>query len=169
MGAFILLAFILVVYFVPSFVANKKKNFAAIFALNIFLGWTLVGWVVALCWALASPQVLSADSDIDHGDPDAIRINVAYRDRAAEKSWFNIRIGDPVRLNFENERWAAETEFGPLGPVPPEEAKRLTFRAETLGKPVARVVSIRREPEQIALISVTFPESKNAQIAAKRA
>jgi hypothetical protein len=42
------------VYFVPSFVAEarKKKNKKAIIALNVFLGWTLVGWVVALVWAL---------------------------------------------------------------------------------------------------------------------
>ena len=41
-------------YFVPTIVAhfNKKTNFAAIFILNIFLGWTLVGWVIALVWAV---------------------------------------------------------------------------------------------------------------------
>ena len=44
----------LLIYFIPSFVAfNKKKsNAGAIFALNLLLGWTLVGWVVSLVWAL---------------------------------------------------------------------------------------------------------------------
>lgn len=44
----------LVIYFAPSLVAEKKqkKNKKAILALNFFLGWTLVGWVVALVWAL---------------------------------------------------------------------------------------------------------------------
>jgi hypothetical protein len=44
----------LVIYFVPTFIARskKKRNAAAIFALNLFLGWTLVGWVIALVWAL---------------------------------------------------------------------------------------------------------------------
>jgi hypothetical protein len=40
-------------YFVPTVVANirHKKNKAAITVLNIFGGWTVLGWVVALVWA----------------------------------------------------------------------------------------------------------------------
>jgi hypothetical protein len=34
-----------------------KHNAGAIFALNLLLGWTLVGWVVALVWALAVDPV----------------------------------------------------------------------------------------------------------------
>ena len=42
------------VYFIPSIVAGKKKhkNQTGIFILNLFLGWTLVGWVGALVWAV---------------------------------------------------------------------------------------------------------------------
>src|SRR5713226_3358454 len=41
-------------YFLPAIAAlgRKKRNAGAIQALNLFLGWTLVGWVVALVWAL---------------------------------------------------------------------------------------------------------------------
>lgn len=44
----------LVVYFVPTMVAFKKKhlNKTAILLLNLFLGWTFVGWVVALVWSV---------------------------------------------------------------------------------------------------------------------
>lgn len=28
---------------------------AAIFVVNLFLGWTLIGWVVALAWAVTKP------------------------------------------------------------------------------------------------------------------
>jgi hypothetical protein len=44
----------LALYFVPSFIAvNKnKRNKNAIFALNLLLGWTFIGWVVALVWSL---------------------------------------------------------------------------------------------------------------------
>jgi len=41
----------LALYFLPSIVGAKKKNVNAIFMLNLFLGWTLIGWVVALVWA----------------------------------------------------------------------------------------------------------------------
>ena len=42
------------VYFIPAIVAYSKHkvNRAAILAVNFFLGWTFVGWVVALFWAL---------------------------------------------------------------------------------------------------------------------
>jgi len=39
-------------YFLPSIVGREKRNIGAIFMLNLFLGWTLVGWVVALVWAM---------------------------------------------------------------------------------------------------------------------
>jgi hypothetical protein len=43
----------LAIYFFPSIIAglNRKRNMAAIVMLNLFLGWTLLGWVVALVWA----------------------------------------------------------------------------------------------------------------------
>ena len=51
--AFLLFFLGLAVYFVPSLIAfrNCKKQASAIYVLNIFLGWTFLGWVVALVWA----------------------------------------------------------------------------------------------------------------------
>jgi hypothetical protein len=55
-GAVVLLLFLigasLLVYFIPAIVARGKPQFASVLVLDIFLGWTLVGWVVALAWAL---------------------------------------------------------------------------------------------------------------------
>jgi hypothetical protein len=44
---------VLVIYFLPAIVAvnNKNPQRTAIFVLNLFLGWTLLGWVIALVWA----------------------------------------------------------------------------------------------------------------------
>jgi Superinfection immunity protein len=41
-------------YFLPTIIAivRKKDNLLLILLLNIFLGWTLVGWIVALVLAL---------------------------------------------------------------------------------------------------------------------
>jgi hypothetical protein len=54
-GVLVVLAFAagLVFYFIPCLVANNRKVNAdgGIIALNIFLGWTLIGWVAALIWA----------------------------------------------------------------------------------------------------------------------
>jgi hypothetical protein len=40
-------------YFLPSVIAlaRSKRDLLAIFLLNLFLGWTLIGWIVALVWA----------------------------------------------------------------------------------------------------------------------
>jgi hypothetical protein len=40
-------------YFLPSIIAfaRSKRDLLSIFFLNLFLGWTLIGWVVALVWA----------------------------------------------------------------------------------------------------------------------
>jgi len=45
-------------YFLPSIVANKRKkdNATAITVLNLFLGWTLIGWVIALVWAVSKDK-----------------------------------------------------------------------------------------------------------------
>ncbi|HEX8038027.1 MAG TPA: superinfection immunity protein [Chryseosolibacter sp.] len=45
LGAFVL-------YFLPSIIGYSKANAGAIFVLNFFLGWTLIGWVVAIVWAM---------------------------------------------------------------------------------------------------------------------
>lgn len=46
-----------VIYFVPAMVAwsVNHRNFTAILLLNLFLGWLIVGWVVALVWAVLAP------------------------------------------------------------------------------------------------------------------
>jgi len=49
----------LAVYFIPAVVGYKKKNAIGILLLNLFLGWTIVGWVVALVWAVSSPEELT--------------------------------------------------------------------------------------------------------------
>jgi len=55
-GVFLLL--LLALYFVPAMVAGARghQNTAAIFMLNLFLGWTMLGWVIALVWAFTAVE-----------------------------------------------------------------------------------------------------------------
>ena len=41
-------------YFLPSIIglARNKRDIGAIILLNFFLGWTMIGWVIALVWAV---------------------------------------------------------------------------------------------------------------------
>ena len=49
-----------VMYFLPSLIAlaRDKRDKLSIFLLNFFLGWSVIGWVVALVWALKTDQVM---------------------------------------------------------------------------------------------------------------
>jgi hypothetical protein len=38
-------------YFLPTLVGRNKKNIVAIFMMNLLLGWSFIGWVIALIWA----------------------------------------------------------------------------------------------------------------------
>ena len=44
----------LIIYFLPLIVAvlRNNKQSEEIAALNLFLGWTLIGWVAAFIWAI---------------------------------------------------------------------------------------------------------------------
>lgn len=53
-GYWVIATCLFFIYITPSIIAKMrgKQNFLAILALNIFLGGTGVGWVIALVWAL---------------------------------------------------------------------------------------------------------------------
>ena len=44
---------LLVIYFLPAIIASVRshRQTMAIVVLNLLLGWTLIGWVVAIVWA----------------------------------------------------------------------------------------------------------------------
>jgi hypothetical protein len=50
---FIVIITVVFLYFAPSIVAGRRqhRNGAAIAILNLLLGWTFIGWVIALAWA----------------------------------------------------------------------------------------------------------------------
>ncbi len=54
MEALFLLAVAMFLYFIPAMEARRRnhRNAAAIGALNALLGWTVLGWIIALVWAL---------------------------------------------------------------------------------------------------------------------
>jgi hypothetical protein len=46
------------IYMIPSILAEERRhrNLAAIVVLNLLLGWTFLGWVGALIWAIIRPR-----------------------------------------------------------------------------------------------------------------
>jgi hypothetical protein len=55
---FILFLPTLVIYFIPTIIALARhaKNITGIVLLNIFAGWTFVGWVIALIWSIVDQK-----------------------------------------------------------------------------------------------------------------
>jgi hypothetical protein len=50
-----LVLFLIALYFLPSIIAfaRRMKNCWSVFFLNLFLGWTMIGWIASLCWSVA--------------------------------------------------------------------------------------------------------------------
>jgi hypothetical protein len=51
------IAFSLALLFLPTLIATSRRhpNVLPIFLVNVFFGWTFVGWVIALVWASTRP------------------------------------------------------------------------------------------------------------------
>ena len=47
-------AFVFFLHFMPTFIAGSRHvhNFWWIFLINFLFGWTVIGWVLALIWAI---------------------------------------------------------------------------------------------------------------------
>lgn len=56
LGALVLIFVCFMLYFMPTMNAKSRKhpNRSSIFLLNLLLGWTLVGWVIALVWSASA-------------------------------------------------------------------------------------------------------------------
>jgi hypothetical protein len=64
------------IYFLPTVIALARGHLStlAIFLLNLFLGWTLLGWLIALIWSCtgftaanydrSDPQIIGLDGRI---------------------------------------------------------------------------------------------------------
>ena len=55
---FVVLGVLIVLYFLPWIIAGNRKHHqkSAIAVINFFLGWTFVGWVVALAMACSATK-----------------------------------------------------------------------------------------------------------------
>lgn len=124
-SGFAILVVFALIYFVPTFVAHKSRQLGGIFALNLLLGWTLVGWAGALVWAIVTPKPTNARyanvwadmrDDQTHRAPGALVLLTASGD------------GDAPRYSVRDESAAFADITG-------EEAGRVAFYIATSGIP----------------------------------
>ena len=55
-SAILICILLIIVYFLPSIIANNKRHNILIFLFNLFFGITGIGWLAALIWALCEPS-----------------------------------------------------------------------------------------------------------------
>lgn len=63
----ILIVFIIfwIIYFIPYLISNYRtnKNETIIFLLNLFLGWTIIGWIILLVIAIINKELIKKDNN----------------------------------------------------------------------------------------------------------
>src|SRR5688500_13459247 len=69
----ITIVFLIGLYFLPTFVAYSRKqgSAGAIFVLNLFLGWSFIGWIAALIWSLKSEHQVAQNIYVNQGAPES--------------------------------------------------------------------------------------------------
>jgi hypothetical protein len=75
-AGFVLLLVLFVGYFLPSIVAllRSKKNPGVVIVINLFFGWTVIGWIIALAMAFGEaksppPPKIAVAPQTGHGGP----------------------------------------------------------------------------------------------------
>jgi hypothetical protein len=70
-GTFIILV-LMFLYLVPTFIAaaRHRQNRIMIFNVNLLIGWTLIGWIVALVWSLSRDAVIVTPSVLAAAQPE---------------------------------------------------------------------------------------------------
>ena len=58
LAGLIVIILCLVFWFLPVIIAANRnhRNTTAIFILDLFLGWTIIGWIIALIWSVKNDR-----------------------------------------------------------------------------------------------------------------
>jgi hypothetical protein len=111
---------ILGVYFLPTIVAARHHNSSAIFILNLLLGWTFIGWVIALVWACtASDQPLRGE--MEYGvDDKGLRQNINRAQAAGSQQrlfWSRWTVISIIVASIVVSAWLYNSQTTPTAPI----------------------------------------------------
>jgi len=76
----LLFAILLFIYFIPSIVGYNRSDFTQIFLLNLLLGWTLLGWVIALIWGAGTEKQGSTSVETSRQAPNETHVSKSIAD-----------------------------------------------------------------------------------------
>ncbi|NPD85344.1 superinfection immunity protein [Lentimicrobium sp. L6] len=108
-NAIILWVGLIVFYFIPIIIGLQKVHAKSILIINLLLGWTLLGWIGALIWAINSPE-----KNAPMQDPiiQPQQESLSKKEKANSESSNNILINDINKLvNLKEKGVLSEDEF----------------------------------------------------------
>ena len=116
LGFFIFIG-IVFFYFLPSITAQRRKapDIGAVFVLNFFLGWTLIGWIVALALAYRTPST-TRDQQVAEAFVAAQPSTVS---NAPQPGWYPDPTGHGDRRWWDGARWTESVIDAMNQPLPP--------------------------------------------------
>ena len=77
----VVLVIVLSIYFLPSAVAGRNNpRSGAVYVINLFFGWTLLGWVIALAMAMSSPSLKRCPKCAERVSQDALICRYCHHD-----------------------------------------------------------------------------------------
>jgi hypothetical protein len=90
MGTLLFGILVFAIYFLPSIIAYNHRNGTSIFLVNLFLGWTFIGWVVAIVWAFTDDkkEVVVISQNNDNITDQIILLKELYEDGTLTKDEF---------------------------------------------------------------------------------
>lgn len=83
MAELILLILLLALYLLPAIIGSNKSDAGSIFLFNLLAGWTLLGWLGALIWAV-SKEAQPAPAVVQHAASTPIPVAAPARAVASE-------------------------------------------------------------------------------------
>ncbi len=110
-GGFVLVAVLVLgaLYFLPSIIAFSRHvpNAGSVAVINTLLGWSLIGWVVALAMAARSKQPSTSGVPAGAG---MLVVGPGVPSDPAAPGWFPDPSGDRTTDRyFDGQRWTATT------------------------------------------------------------
>jgi hypothetical protein len=113
-GVVVLVILLIGVYMLPTIIGSVRKvvNIGSVFAINLLLGWTLIGWVVALAMACRTNPPYAYSRDAPASEPHSF--DPPAQSFGPPAGWFPDPGGTPARRWWDGSQWTEHLQSAPV-------------------------------------------------------